>query len=182
MFRKSERACQDDSKNIYMLGYCKWYQFHKFSQILENLYGLDETFLKIYICWGILGDTNFTNFHQFSPIFTNFHQFSDQFSENIQKILTGLTRRFQKYIYVGVKSRFQFRPFELSKTGGGGGRKLFSRKLPESDLLQMVLFLPWAACPSPSLSLPCISKPASQSVGSQPEIRRSSRQMRSWYP
>ena len=35
----------------------------------------DETFLKKYICWGIVGDANFTNFHQFSPIFANFHQF-----------------------------------------------------------------------------------------------------------
>jgi len=99
---------------IYMcwgiVSYTNFTNFHQFSPIFwpifwkysENVNGLDKMIPKIYICWGIVGYTNFTNFHQFSPIFTIFHQFSDQFSENVQKILLGSTRRFQKYIYVGV--------------------------------------------------------------------------------
>ena len=42
-------------------------------KLSENLDGLDQMILKIYICLGIVGDTNFTNFQQLSPIFqTNF--------------------------------------------------------------------------------------------------------------
>ena len=99
--------------------------------LYNNLNRLDKTISKKYICLGIVGDTNFTNFQQFSDQFsenvqklltgstrqfqkyicwgivgdtnfTNFHQFWDQFSEIVQKILTGSTRQFQKHIYVGV--------------------------------------------------------------------------------
>ena len=95
--------------------------FIKFS---ENLNRLDKTFPKIYICWGIVGDTNITNFHQFLSIFTNFHGI----------LLTGSTRRFRKYIYVGVKSRFQFCQFEPGKNGGGVA-KCYLGKCPKVDQL-----------------------------------------------
>ena len=84
--------------------YRPWTPWSTHLKKLGNIYlnGLVKTIPKIYICWGIVGDTNLTNFHKFSPIITNFHQFLDQFSENGQKILTGSTRWFQKYIYVWV--------------------------------------------------------------------------------
>ena len=69
-----------------------WKIYAIFLKISVNLNGPDETFPKKYICLGIVGDSNFTNVHQFS----------DKFSESVQKILTGLTRQFQKCIYVGV--------------------------------------------------------------------------------
>ena len=93
----------------------------------ENLNGLNKMIPKIYICWGIVGDTNFTHFHQFLPIFTDFHQFWWQLS-------ICLTRRFQKYIYVGVKSQFQFCPFQLGKIGGGV-RKVTNRTDPFSSVI-----------------------------------------------
>ena len=97
--------------NFHQLSPIFWPIFWKYS---ENVNGLDKTIPNIYVCRGIVGNTNFTNFHKFSPIFTNF--------DGILSL--GLTRRFRKYIYVGVKSWFhwfQFCPVELGKNGGGGG-------------------------------------------------------------
>ena len=53
------------------------YHFQKISnsfleknlKIVQNFNRLDEMILNIYICWGIVGDTSFTNFQQFSLIF-----------------------------------------------------------------------------------------------------------------
>ena len=53
------------------------YHFQKISnsfleknlKIVQNFNRLDEMILNIYICRGIVGDTSFTNFQQFSLIF-----------------------------------------------------------------------------------------------------------------
>ena len=78
----------------------------------ENLKGLDKTIPKIYICWGIVGDTNLTNFHQFS---VQFHQFHGILS-------TGLTRQFLIYIYIlGSNPDFSFAHLNRAKLCVCGG-------------------------------------------------------------
>ena len=54
------------------------------------------------ICWGIETDTNY---HQLSPIITYYHQFVHQCHQYYGLILIGLTRQFQKYVYVGVSKQ-----------------------------------------------------------------------------
>ena len=82
--------------------------FHQFSPIItnfqkifgkfsENLNGLNKMIPKIYICWGIVADTNF------QKIMKNVWNFLDKFHQFCGIILMGSTRRFQKYIYVWVK-------------------------------------------------------------------------------
>ena len=71
--------------------FTNFYQFLvQFSKNAQKIKGLDKTIPKIYICWGIVGDTNFSNFQQFSPIFGQISPISwhiiDRLDETIPKI------------------------------------------------------------------------------------------------
>ena len=98
--------------------YCPWtpWSTHlkKLSNIYlqkcsENLNGLDKTIPNIYICWGIIADTNFTNFHQVSPIFTNFRQFSP----NLMAYYRLARQDDSKYIYMlGSNPNLSFANFK----------------------------------------------------------------------
>ena len=77
----------------------------------ENLNRLDKTIPKIYICWGIVGDTNFTNFHPFSPIFMAYYW--------------PALRDDSKTIYMlGSNPNFSFAHLNWAKLGTGGGSSL----------------------------------------------------------
>ena len=85
-------------------------------KIVQNFNRLDEMILNIYICRGIVGDTSFINFQQFSLIF-----------RLISTISWGINRfdwMISKKIYIlGSNPDFSFAHLNGAKLGeaGGGG-------------------------------------------------------------
>ena len=76
----------------------------------ENLNGLVKTIPKIYICWGIVSDTNFTNFHQFSPIFGPIFW---KCSENLNRLDKTIPKIYICWGIVGDTNFTNFHQFSL---------------------------------------------------------------------
>ena len=92
--------------------YQPWTPWSMHLKKLVNIYlnGLVKTIPKIYMCWGIVSYTNFTNFHQFSPIFWPIFW---KYSENVNGLDKMIPKIYICWGIVGYTNFTNFHQFSL---------------------------------------------------------------------